>query len=73
MNLIYCPENIFNQIIRICSKNRWEGKKSFNLVRIENADHSMNIPDDLEASLNTLGKVTEEIIKFVTSSDEVNS
>lgn len=48
-----------------------EGIKRFNLIKVENADHSMNIADDLEASMNALGKVTRGIIDFVTSGDDV--
>jgi alpha-beta hydrolase superfamily lysophospholipase len=48
-----------------------EGNKSFDLIKVEKADHSMNIPDDLEASLAALRKVTKGILEFVTSGDEV--
>lgn len=47
-----------------------EGAKSFELIKVENADHSMIISGNLEASLLALRKVTEGIVEFVTSGDE---
>jgi hypothetical protein len=44
-----------------------KGTKSFDLIKVENADHSMNISDDLEASLHALREVTEGIVDFVIS------
>lgn len=46
------------------------GKKEFHLVKVEGADHSMNIPGDLAASLEAIQRVTEAVSEFVSSAVE---
>jgi predicted alpha/beta-hydrolase family hydrolase len=40
-------------------------RKDLRLVRVEDADHSMNVPGALGKSLEIMGQVTEEIIDFI--------
>ncbi len=46
-----------------------QGAKEFHLVVIQEADHSMNIKGDLDASLGAVQRVTQEVIAFITSTN----
>jgi hypothetical protein len=46
-----------------------EEAKDFKLIKVENADHSMNVKYDLKASLNALHVVVEEVVTFITLGD----
>lgn len=47
-----------------------EREKGLRLVVVEGADHSMNLKDELDASLEAVGRVTQAVIDFVTSENE---
>jgi hypothetical protein len=38
--------------------------RAFSLTLIENADHSMNILDDLDGTLQAIGRVTRDVVSF---------
>jgi predicted alpha/beta-hydrolase family hydrolase len=44
--------------------------KAFHLVQVEGADHSMNIPGNLAASLEAIQRVTEAVNEFISSADD---
>ena len=48
-------------------------RRAFHLVQVDAADHSMNIPGDLAASLEAVQHVTEAVNGFVSSQDDILS
>jgi predicted alpha/beta-hydrolase family hydrolase len=44
-----------------------QNMKSFRLQQVEGADHSMNIPGDLSASMAAVRMVTEGVVEFIAS------
>jgi len=42
-----------------------QGNKAFDLTRVDGADHSMNVPGDLEASTNSVRKVVNGLMTFM--------
>lgn len=42
-----------------------QGTRSFSLTLVEGADHSMDVAGDLNASLEAVGKVTQDVVKFL--------
>jgi predicted alpha/beta-hydrolase family hydrolase len=43
--------------------------RTFHLIQIEGADHSLNIEGDLQASLDGVKRVTEEVIAFICAGE----
>jgi hypothetical protein len=44
-----------------------QSEREFSLTLIENADHSMNIRGDIEATLEGMKRVLREVVEFMDS------